>query len=166
MVNDIQSLRLRYQGLLIDYFDLAARPSLSDEDADQLDEILEQAESDEILSFLLSEIDYVLAKQLHLFDDEHTRKYADQQAWLREYLPQCNPESLACYRELQRLLQRRGFYNGPVDGVMGDYTHKAVKEFQKEESLTPDGIVGLKTVSKLAPTPDSFVRLLNVLCPT
>jgi murein L,D-transpeptidase YcbB/YkuD len=166
MVNDIQSMRLKYQGLLVDYFDLAARPSLSDEDADHLDEILEKAESDDILSFLLSEIDYVLAKQLHLFADQHTKKYADQQAWLREYLPQCNPESLECYRELQRLLQRRGFYNGPVDGVMGDHTRKAVEEFQKEESLTPDGFVGPKTVSKLAPTPDSFVRLLHVLCPT
>jgi hypothetical protein len=165
MLSDVQAVWRKYQGLLVDYFDLAARPSLSDEDADHFDEILAQAESDDILSFLLGEIDYVLGKQLNLFDEAHTHKYADQQAWLREYLPQCNPESLESYRELQKLLQDRGFYSGPVDGVMGEFTREAVKEFQKEEALTVDGVIGPQTVSKLAPTPDSFVRLMKVLCP-
>ena len=37
------------------------------------------------------------------------------------------------------------------DGIFGNQTEDAVKEFQKEKSLKPDGIVGPATMSKLVP---------------
>ena len=47
---------------------------------------------------------------------------------------------------LQHLLMLRGvvtFYN--IDGVFGDKTEAAVKEFQKVKGIYPDGMVGAKT---------------------
>lgn len=37
------------------------------------------------------------------------------------------------------------------DGIFGNQTEDAVKEFQKEKGLKPDGIVGPSTMSKLVP---------------
>lgn len=37
------------------------------------------------------------------------------------------------------------------DGIFGNQTEEAVKEFQKEKGLKPDGIVGPSTMSKLVP---------------
>jgi N-acetylmuramoyl-L-alanine amidase len=44
--------------------------------------------------------------------------------------------------QLQRRLQRRGFYNGPIDGGFGDETEAAVKAAQRSAGLDEDGIVG------------------------
>lgn len=50
---------------------------------------------------------------------------------------------------LQDLLNRLGFNCGKVDGIFGAATHAAVVAFQKKNSLTPDGIVGPKTLAAL-----------------
>lgn len=44
--------------------------------------------------------------------------------------------------ELQKWLQKQGFYNGKVDGEFGNYTEAAVKNFQKYVGIKDDGIVG------------------------
>lgn len=54
-------------------------------------------------------------------------------------------------KELQRLLNLHGA-KLTVDGDFGTNTYKAVIEYQKKNSLTPDGIVGPKTWDKLKPT--------------
>ena len=44
---------------------------------------------------------------------------------------------------LQKYLQAHGFYkNGNLDGVFGQYTEQAVKEWQKANGLIQDGIIG------------------------
>ena len=48
-------------------------------------------------------------------------------------------------RELQEILNARGFDCGKVDGVFGKATESAVKAFQKSNGLTVDGIVGRAT---------------------
>ena len=53
---------------------------------------------------------------------------------------------VAVIQHLQHLLMLRGvvtFYN--IDGVFGDKTEAAVKEFQKVKGIYPDGMVGAKT---------------------
>jgi len=51
---------------------------------------------------------------------------------------------------LQKFLNwYRNSYNLKVDGKFGDATEKAVKDFQKREELTIDGIVGIKTCNKM-----------------
>lgn len=47
--------------------------------------------------------------------------------------------------KVQLALQNAGFYNGPIDGKVGEKTKKAISEFQKANSLNADGIIGRKT---------------------
>lgn len=53
-------------------------------------------------------------------------------------------------REIQRKLKTLGFYNGQADGDFGPGTEEAVKAFQEQYKLTPDGVVGSGTLTKLA----------------
>ena len=46
---------------------------------------------------------------------------------------------------LQYLLRNRGFYQSKVDGVFGDATEVAVRNFQRAKGLKVDGIVGPQT---------------------
>ena len=48
-------------------------------------------------------------------------------------------------RELQRLLNSTGNYNLAEDGIFGNQTLSAVKDYQQKNSLTVDGIVGTQT---------------------
>ena len=53
-------------------------------------------------------------------------------------------------RQLQRDLASLGFYSGTVSGHFGSLTEAAVMNFQKANGLTADGIVGAKTLAKVA----------------
>ena len=50
--------------------------------------------------------------------------------------------------KLQQALKDKG-YDITVDGVYGAKTREAVIKFQKDNGLTPDGIAGANTLSKL-----------------
>jgi len=52
-------------------------------------------------------------------------------------------------RQIQTALRNAGFYRGRIDGVIGEGTKRAIKEFQKSEGLNPDGVVGSRTWEKL-----------------
>ena len=52
-------------------------------------------------------------------------------------------------RQIQTKLKRWGYYNGNIDGIYGSQTLKAVKEFQKKNGLTVDGIAGQKTLAAM-----------------
>ncbi|MHB8945638.1 MAG: L,D-transpeptidase family protein [Bacillota bacterium] len=58
-------------------------------------------------------------------------------------------------RELQALLQEGGYYEGPVDGVFGPVTAKAVTLFQATFGLFVDGVVGPETLEALLARDDS-----------
>ncbi|MFH1062942.1 MAG: peptidoglycan-binding domain-containing protein [Candidatus Omnitrophota bacterium] len=51
--------------------------------------------------------------------------------------------------DVQRALHNAGFDIGSIDGKMGPKTKKAIQNFQKENNLTADGIVGKKTWAAL-----------------
>ncbi|MEX1207783.1 MAG: peptidoglycan-binding protein [Acidimicrobiia bacterium] len=53
-------------------------------------------------------------------------------------------------RELQAFLKAIGYAPGPIDGVYGSKTEKAVKKFQRSRDLPADGIVGSQTLSEVA----------------
>ena len=52
-------------------------------------------------------------------------------------------------RSLQEALRRLGLTAAKADGVYGRKTKKAVKKFQKQAGLTPDGAAGPKTIAAL-----------------
>ena len=52
-------------------------------------------------------------------------------------------------RTIQQRLSSWGYNVGAVDGVFGAKTESAVKQFQKNNNLTPDGIAGPKTLAKI-----------------
>lgn len=52
-------------------------------------------------------------------------------------------------RRIQTALQKHGYYGGEIDGVYGSQTEAAVREFQRREGLTVDGICGSQTLRAL-----------------
>ena len=50
---------------------------------------------------------------------------------------------------IQNALKSRGYYTGAVDGIFGSKTLSAVKNFQKAQGLTVDGIAGPQTLKAL-----------------
>lgn len=51
--------------------------------------------------------------------------------------------------EIQRILKEAHFNPGPADGVMGTRTRRAIREFQKEKGLWPNGKVDSRTWDEL-----------------
>lgn len=52
-------------------------------------------------------------------------------------------------RNIQTRLKSWGYYSYTVDGIYGWRTAEAVKKFQRKHNLTPDGICGTATLSKI-----------------
>ena len=50
---------------------------------------------------------------------------------------------------IQTKLKRWGYFDGPVDGVYGSKTIKAVRSFQQKNGLTADGVAGPATLKAL-----------------
>jgi len=53
------------------------------------------------------------------------------------------------YKLIQKKLKAKKLYSGKVDGVIGSGTIKSIREFQKANKLTANGIVDSKTLKKL-----------------
>lgn len=52
-------------------------------------------------------------------------------------------------KSIQSVLFERGYYKGAIDGIFGVNTRNAVVAFQRDNGLSPDGIVGDKTLAAL-----------------
>ena len=50
---------------------------------------------------------------------------------------------------IQTKLKRWGYFDGPVDGIYGSKTSKAVRSFQRKNGLTADGVAGPATQKAL-----------------
>ena len=52
-------------------------------------------------------------------------------------------------KQIQTKLKNWGYYTGEIDGIFGSKTLQAVKDFQANNGLTVDGIVGEQTLAAL-----------------
>lgn len=52
-------------------------------------------------------------------------------------------------KKVQSLLNKWGYYRGPIDGYYSGKTFQAVKDFQRKNGLAADGVVGPRTWSAL-----------------
>ena len=71
------------------------------------------------------------------------------------------PLSTAAVRLLQGYLAKVGCYTGPVDGVRGPLTTKAVRAFQSASGLSVDGVYGTRTRTKLVAAVTSGTRVCS-----
>jgi peptidoglycan hydrolase-like protein with peptidoglycan-binding domain len=46
------------------------------------------------------------------------------------------------YKEIQQALADKGYFQGPADGVWNGGSVEALKRFQKDQNLDPDGKIG------------------------
>lgn len=51
----------------------------------------------------------------------------------------------ATVEEVQKALQKAGYYDGKIDGKIGPRTISGISDFQRDHGLTTDSIVGKKT---------------------
>lgn len=59
---------------------------------------------------------------------------------------------------VQEALQRFGYYQGPVDGVLGPVTRQALVEFQKDRNLDARGVLDERTVQLLGLDPQELLE--------
>ena len=126
LVAALDEVKVKYSVLLADYQEIALSNNLTDRDSERLEKIYEEAETHPMLNFLLTEIDQNLNRQLGLLSATVVETYKDQQAWLREHLEQM-PFDYEHRQHIQRLLAEEGLYKGPIDGVLGPRSNKAMK---------------------------------------
>ncbi|MDT8880234.1 lytic murein transglycosylase [Halomonas saccharevitans] len=86
---------------------------------------------------------YALA--VGVLSDEIAGREGVVQAWPREQ----QPLSRGQVREMQRLLNERGFEVGAPDGIMGPNTRRGLRAFQGAIGVTPDGFATLTLLQRL-----------------
>lgn len=52
-------------------------------------------------------------------------------------------------KTVQKALKNAGYYDGTIDGKVGNMTKKSIVAFQKDHDLKSDGIIGQKTWTEL-----------------
>ena len=121
--------------LLAEYYKLTLKEELTDAEAARLERIYTKAEASPLLNFLINELDYIVNQRLGLLTISAVENYKDQQAWLREHLEQM-PLDREYRKEMQQLLSEEGFYKGPIDGILGKRSTKAIDlYFRKVQEL-------------------------------
>lgn len=137
--------------LVREYCQLAACPSLSDVESQRLDQLLALAETDGRLDFWINEADHFIdhaiglgsatrvyasvnenlkSRLRELLDLTHTTNPGEKALELLEELDDSLTEGT---RQVQQQLAKRGYDPGPVDGVAGPKTQRALRNFQQSQ---------------------------------
>lgn len=138
-MNDIEVLvqeSLKYTEIIHEYCTLASQQTLTEQQASRLEEILEKAQSDSWLDFLIDEADHILAHELGLIKEQviqHQQsglKKSLDRLWCEQVLQEIHQRNQS--KKIQRYLQERGLYKGAIDGEIGPYTKTAIELLKKE----------------------------------
>jgi len=80
-------------------------------------------------------------------------KVSDGHMEWRPVLCQVNMTS-AKIREIQKALKAKGYYHGPIDGIVGSQTINAMRKFQKAKGLASTRFLTVETVTALGVSPN------------
>jgi hypothetical protein len=144
-MNDIELLvqpSLNYTEIIHEYCTLASQRSLTQLQADRLDRILQDAEVDPWLDFLIDEADHILAHQLGLIKEpfiqyqlQELSKSIDR-SWFERMVQEIQEQH--CSKEIQKYLQDEGLYDGAIDGYIGPRTQNAIKQLKLKRGCPSD----------------------------
>jgi hypothetical protein len=173
-MSDFNSLLREAEGLkplMREYCALAVKFTLTEAQQERMQEILNAAEDNPLLAFLLNEADHVVGHELNLissdFVEEQQRKLEKkldaamedievEQLWKAIEVANCDRQaseqlSQVCSEELQRILRQRGLYRGKIDGVCGPFTVEAFTKSRQNEVISPNirELIPPKSTSKL-----------------
>ncbi len=134
----------QHRDLIQTYCNLSIQPTLNESDAERLDGILAIAETDPLISFLIDEADHMLAHLHGLVDENHIVEQQQKlqaclsEAWLDEAFQDLvhRLQTSQC-KSLQQYLKEEGFYNGVIDGVMGQSTKAAIQQCCVQQGQLP-----------------------------
>lgn len=129
MMNPIDLLieeSLKYKEVIREYCFLATQNRLTEDQADRMAEIFQQAQSEPLLSFLIDESDHLVAHQLGLIDEEFVKQ---QQAKLGQSIRQTRQKQWI--KKVQTMLKNIGLYAGSIDGICGPKTQEAIASFKQ-----------------------------------
>ena len=74
-----------------------------------------------------------------------------------------NARSLPAIKEIQDLLNRKGYKVGKVDGIWNPLTQKELKKFQKDKGLNVTGKLNQKTADKLGLNDNEFAAFKDAM---
>ncbi len=141
---DISDYAQEHRDLIQTYCQLTVQPALSNSDTTRLADILATAETGPLIRFILDEADHMLAHLYNFIDD---RDIAEQQqklqtslsdAWLNQAFQDLayRLQASQC-QSLQQYLKEQGFYEGAIDGVLGQSTKAAMQKCCDQQGELP-----------------------------
>lgn len=119
------------------YCTLKLQPCLTEAEADWIDALLEKAESDAHLCFLIDEADHIAAHQLGLVDAQFVQEQQQKlrttldRDWTDRLLNEIKDRS----RKVQEYLKHKGVYDGPIDGVLGPISCNAARVLEQRGAI-------------------------------
>ena len=127
-----------YRPLFSEYCQLATCAELSEAQANRMLEILDKAQEDSILDFLITEADHIIAHELGLMEEKNKQRIHQWQYFLDRMVFSDGSETMeVLIGKLQRLtgqLQNQqpenGFALNPNDGVVERQTPATVQAFK------------------------------------
>ena len=72
------------------------------------------------------------------------------------FAPTASAASHKDAKAVQQSLSDKGFYHGPIDGIVGPQTRAGIREYQKSENLPVTGRLDAETAGKLVVGPESI----------
>lgn len=129
------------RNVVSEYCTLSVLDRLTEQQADRIAEILNQATQDPLLSFLLDEADHAIGHLMNLINVEETReeqavlrRAIDQNwiAWLLTKAKAKNGSLVPQYalKQAQASLKKQGLYQAEIDGVCGEKTREAFQQLE------------------------------------
>jgi fumarylacetoacetate (FAA) hydrolase family protein len=128
----------KYTEIFHEYCTLASQQTLTEMQADRLEKILQKAQSDTWLDFLIDEADHILAHELGLIKEKaiqhqlHELKKSLDRIWCERIIQEIQKQNRS--KKIQKYLQEEGLYDGAIDGYIGPRTQTALELLKKQKS--------------------------------